>query len=160
MDVTQSYLKTNFFYETLSGNFIRRSQSGSAKIGDVAGTYEGPGYRKIRIKGKWYKVHRLAFMYMLNRWPLGEVDHINRVKDDNRWINLRDADRCLNTSNVGIRSDNSTGISGVALCKRSGKYKAYINSQGIRYNLGSFNTLEVAASVRQCAELTYWRLHE
>lgn len=158
--IDQAYLKQHFFYEVLTGHFIRRTSSGSAKVGDIAGTYDGPGYRKIRLFGKWYKVHRLAFMYMLNRWPVAEVDHINRVKDDNRWINLREADRGLNTVNVGPRKDSKTGIKGVSLCKISNKYKAYINSRGKRYYLGTFNTLEEAASIRMCAEMTYWRLYE
>lgn len=157
MEVTQEYLRRNFYYEVLSGNFIRRSQSGSAKIGDIAGTYEGPGYRKIRIKGKWYKVHRLAFMYMLGRWPVEEVDHINRIKWDNRWINLREAGRSLNTSSIGTRKDSKTGITGVSFCKMSDKFKAYINSNGKRYYLGSFDKLEDAVAARNNAEILYRR---
>lgn len=48
------------------------------------------GYRTVRIRGKDYKVHRLvAETFIPNPENKPTVDHINRIRDDNRICNLR-----------------------------------------------------------------------
>ncbi len=49
-----------------------------------------------------------------------------------------------------VRSDSSTGVTGVNMYR--GKYKALIHFQGETYCLGTYKTLEEAASVRKKAE--------
>ena len=49
-----------------------------------------------------------------------------------------------------LRSDNSTGYIGVSPYK--GKYRAYITLKGKRYYLGTFETIEEAAKVREQAK--------
>lgn len=55
------------------------------------------------IHGYHYKASRLAWLYMTGEWPKYEMDHINHVKDDNRWVNLRDvtpAENCANRTGI------------------------------------------------------------
>ena len=35
-------------------------------------------------------------------WPLYEIDHINRIKTDNRWCNLRDVTCTVNLQNKPV----------------------------------------------------------
>lgn len=51
-----------------------------------------------------------------------------------------------------LRADNTSGHVGVCLDKRSEKWKAYINFQKKRYNLGFFETKEQAIQARVMAE--------
>ena len=53
----------------------------------------------IRIRGKAYYSHRLAFLYMTGEWPLEEVDHIDRNPYNDAWVNLRKATSSLNKWN-------------------------------------------------------------
>ena len=65
-----------------------------------AGTPDREGYVVIRYAGKGYKAHRLAWLHVYGRWPNGPLDHINRLKNDNRIENLRETDDALNQHNV------------------------------------------------------------
>lgn len=54
------------------------------------GYLQKDGYRTVGILGKYYKVHRLvADVFLSNPENKPTVDHINRVRDDNRVCNLR-----------------------------------------------------------------------
>ena len=54
------------------------------------GTKNHAGYRQVCIAGKVYKVHRLVAQTFLGEIPEGyQIDHANRVRDDNRLENLR-----------------------------------------------------------------------
>ena len=88
-----------------------------------AGSDKGNGYRRVYYKGKVWAEHRLAFHMMEHPVP-DLVDHINRNPSDNRWENLRPADRRLNTLNSGVRSDSNTGTNGIQY--RAGKKLPWI----------------------------------
>jgi hypothetical protein len=85
--------------------------------GKPIGSVDDKGYVRIglpRSIGHGYvRAHRLAWRLMTGEWPDDEIDHVNRVKNDNRWSNLRAADHSLNTRNVGVRKDSKSGVKGV-----------------------------------------------
>ena len=56
-----------------------------------------------------------------------------------------------------VRRDSSTGVTGVEWIPGRGRYRAVINLQGRRTYLGSFRTLEEAASARSDAENRLYR---
>ena len=56
---------------------------------EQVGCINSEGYRIINIDGIEYYAHDLAFLYMTGEVPKGEVEHINGIKDDDSWKNLR-----------------------------------------------------------------------
>jgi hypothetical protein len=81
----------------------------------------------------------------------GLIDHRNRNKLDNTRDNLREATSSQNRINSDkLYGHNTSGVKGVYL--RFGKWTAYINKNGRRFVLGTFNTIEQAASARKAAE--------
>jgi hypothetical protein len=85
---------------------------------------------------------------MTGEWPKkSDVDHINGVKSDNRWCNLREATRAENTSNTQIRITNTSGYKGVGWHKHHKKWSAQIRVDGYLYYLGLFDTPEEAAAM-------------
>lgn len=72
------------------------------------------------------------------------MDHINRIKTDNRLDNLREVSQSVNMHNIGNHSNNTSGYKGV-FKSYGGKYKSqiYVNKKCIY--LGTFDTAELAS---------------
>lgn len=100
--MTQEELHQLLDYNPETGEFFWKVNSRCIKSGSKAGCVcKVHGYQHINIKNKRYKAHRLAWLYVHGKWPHPEIDHINRVKTDNRIANLREADRSMNNLNRG-----------------------------------------------------------
>lgn len=93
---------------------------------------------------------------MLGRFPANETDHINHVKDDNRWINLREATRVINLKNQAMYCNNTSGTTGVNWDKQHYKWVARIyTNEGRRIFLGRFQDIAAAITARKAAEIKY-----
>lgn len=106
--------------------------------------YVGPGrtYRSVRM-------HRI-----LVDVPEGApVDHRSGVCLDNRRSNLRPATRSKNSMNAKKRSDNTSGYKGVCFHRSSGRWRATITKDGVRYPLGGFGSPELAFEAYKAAAL-------
>lgn len=134
-------------YDPLTGalSWKRRTANGLA-AGSPAGTSRGyKGYVVISLGRRTYRAHRLAWLLAHGQWPKGEVDHINRVRSDNRLENLRDVPRSINGHNGGVRAHSSSGVRGVQQA-RSGRWVAQIRVAKQYHYLGTFETVEDAAA--------------
>ena len=75
-------------------------------------------------KQKLYKIHRLvAVHYIPNPENKREVDHINRIRTDNRVENLRWATHSENNQNTLKRKDNNSGHKNICYCKKRNTWK-------------------------------------
>lgn len=144
--LTQDELKSLLAYDAVTGVFTWRvSRPTKIKPGDVAGNVTSKGYVTIGVKGKLYRAHRLAWLYLYGRWPVNEIDHINRIRSDNRIVNLREADRFVNTQNTTLQCNNKSGFRGVGWHKHRKAWRARISVKGKMKELGYFSTCEKAA---------------
>lgn len=146
--ITQARLKELLHYDPETGHFTWLvSNSNRAPAGSRAAPSGGTGYRQIRVDGRLYMTHRLAFLYMTGDFPPDDVDHINRIPSDNRWGNLRPATRRENLSNTALPRHNTSGHRGVSWNRRRGKWHACGKHGGRNIHLGYFADLEEAAAV-------------
>lgn len=153
--ITQERLKSLLTYDPDTGAFRWRIDCGSrAKTGLLAGARNGAGYFHIQIDGKKHKAHRLAWLYVYGTLP-DEIDHINRIKDDNRIVNLRDVTHAQNGQNQNRPRNNTSGHIGVDFHKRSQKWRARIKVDGKLRDIGYFTTAQEAADARRHAETTH-----
>ena len=113
------------------------------KIGDVAGFFNG-SYLYVRLDGIAYPAHKIIWE-LHNGDTDSQIDHINRVKDDNRIENLRLATRSQNEANTGLRRNNSSGFKGVYFFKRTNRWRAKIDHDGREIHLGYYDSAEEAA---------------
>lgn len=136
-DLTAERIRELLHYDPMSGQFTWLESHRAGKLAGCA-TYNGQRklfYRKVKIYGKSYRAHRLAFLYMTGAWPVAEIDHINGDSTDNRWTNLREAPSSQNKCNS--RRNNSIGFKGVYRTGR--RYGARICLGGKHIHLGVFD---------------------
>jgi hypothetical protein len=120
--------------------------------GKIAGGFDDCGYIKIKILGRLFSAHRLAFLYMTGGFPATEVDHIDRNKTNNRFENLRVVSRAVNIqNNFNPLPSNKLQIRGVRHYLGK-KFVARIRANNQCHHLGTFDTAEEAEAAYLAAK--------
>jgi hypothetical protein len=149
MEKTLQRISDLLDYNKDTGVFVwKQNRGGKTKAGSVAGCVTAAGYSQIYVDGKPYYGHFLAYFLTNGKLPVDKIDHINRIRTDNRISNLRLADSKLNAVN---NSRRGTHLS------RNG-WVAGITVNGRRKHLGYFKTEEEAFTVYVKAK--QHRIHE
>lgn len=147
--ITQKKLKSILVYCSDTGIFTWIKRNGRA-----AGSYDD-GYVRIKIGGKKYYAHRLAWIYAYGSLPDLAIDHINRDRSDNRIHNLRDVSVSENLKNKSTYKTNKSGVDGVHWCKTNKRWVARIGVNGKKLVLGKFIYKFNAICARKSAENYY-----
>jgi len=154
--VSREYISTLLRYDPETGDlYWRVTKSAKAVAGQKAGSVNQHGHVNLQIDKKMYAAHQIVFLLHHGYIPK-EIDHINRVKTDNRIENLRPCTSTQNKGNVGLLRTNKTGIRGVSINGKTGKYHAQIKINGKQTYLGRFDTAEEAALMYQGAAKLYF----
>lgn len=123
----------------------------AGRRGDLVGKEAGvvsktDGYRYVKIMQKRIPAHRIVF-FMHHGYAPAEIDHKNRIRDDNRIENLREASRLENSRNISTQSKlKSSKYKGVVFDKARGKWMASTKNKGRSVYLGRFDS-EVEAAI-------------
>lgn len=137
-ELTQKRALELFDYIPETGELIRKVTVGNSKAGTVISTTSTYGYIRVLIDWQRYYVHQVAWMCVHGVWPSNQIDHIDNNRTNNRIENLRvctASENCLNQRSV--RVNNKMGVHGVHKLP-SGKYRAQIQINGKKLNLGLF----------------------
>jgi hypothetical protein len=106
------------------------------------GCLDSNGYIKCSVAGTMTYGHILMWIHATHDFPSGMIDHINRIRHDNKLSNLRLTTPAENMLNRPVTSNNQTGVRGVYFTP-SGKYRVTIAGK----YLGTFTTLVEAEEV-------------
>lgn len=81
MTVTLKRLREVLSYDGATGEFvwIKPPHVHPRLAGNVAGGFRS-GYLLIKIDGRKYGAHRLAWFYTHGRWPVDRIDHISTLR--------------------------------------------------------------------------------
>ena len=167
--LTQERLKELVNYDSETGDFTWKKRCikefskyshlnswNTRFANNVAGCIDkSSGYMSITVEGKSYKLHRLVWLFTYGYFPENEIDHISRVKTDNRLVNLREVSSTCNMRNRDKMCTNTSGVTGVSWSKRKGKWNSQISISGKGINLGSYIDFEGAVKARWEAEVKY-----
>lgn len=135
-NLTQADLLAFVTYDPNTGIFTRN------RDGKVLGTPSGKSGRLvIYVHGRLYLAHRLAWLYVKGVWPEGLLDHENRRAADNRFNNLREANKRQNAIN-STATWSASGYRGVYYQSNTKLWRAKI----AKISLGYFKTKEAASA--------------
>lgn len=144
-ELTAERLRSLMDYAPDSGLFTWRIYRGGSRKHPATCLQRRWGYIVIRVDGRLYNAHRLAWLYVHGRWPTKDIDHVNGIKQDNRINNLREADRYQNCGNLKrLLKNNTSGHRGVVRVRNSDKWIAQIVRHGVPTHLGRFDSKEAA----------------
>ncbi len=156
--LTQAELKAALDYDPETGGFVWKWREGTWKgvnkryAGKPAGHVNRVNknrYIQIGLNGVSYYAHRLAWLYMTGELPEAEVDHIDGDGRNNRIGNLRSVTIRENTVNMPLRSDSTTGATGVCWDKMYQKYLVRVSHNGKPVHGGHFVAFEDAVARAQ-----------
>lgn len=143
--LTQKDVRELLDYNPITGALTNKVSRARAAQGDVAGFVDYQGYRMVKIKGFRYSAGRIIWLWMTGAWPACEIDHINTIRDDDRFENLREASRsenCVNKNSYARK--NRLGFRGVKAGTKN-TFQAVICVGQKETYVGTFSTLEIAA---------------
>jgi hypothetical protein len=143
--ITLQRLKEVLYYDATTGVFIWiTTLSSKGPAGSVAGVVREGGYRIITLDREQYKASRLAWFYINGEFPPKLIDHINRIKTDDRIANLRLATPSENLRNTGPTKRSTSGLKGAYRTKWG--WQSSIMTNGKLKRIGSFRTAEEASA--------------
>ena len=153
MGLTYEHVRELFDYRD-NGNLVWKVRlSRRTRIGDIAGTPSGAGYHVVIVDGRPNKTHRVIWLWHHGYTPEGDLDHINRVKLDNRIENLREVSRQCNTRNTGNQKNNTSGAKGIYTHPSwDNVWQAFITVNGRQCKLGNHSSFDEAVLHRLAAE--------
>lgn len=119
--------------------------------------YENYGGRGITICEEW-----LSFENFLNDMGSrpSENHTLERINNDKGYSRENCKWATWETQNRGnkrLNKNNTSGVRGVYLNKKTGSWYASIYTSGKQIHLGTFNSFVEAATARKQAELKYWK---
>jgi len=117
------------------------------RFGKEAGTLDASGYKKFKLNGKMFYVHRVMWALEQGEVPEQHIDHINGKKSDNKIENLRLCLPSENQANQKRSIKNKTGHKDVSYVQHLGMYRVRVSINNKRHEFGYYKTLEDAAQV-------------
>jgi len=154
--LTTERLKELLSYDAESGVFTRLTTVKPRwKAGQISGwKHKVNGYFYVRVEGRAYFAHRVAWLYMTGEWPKKDIDHIDGDKANNRFANLREASEIMNAQNQKrAHKGTKSGILGVY--PKGKKWQALICVDKKPKYLGTFDTTEKAYAAYLAAKRIY-----
>lgn len=136
-----------FVLDTETGILYWRDLNRRLELGDCVGYISytnGRPYIKVNVYGAKYFVHQIIWLYVHGVWP-NEIDHVDGNTLNNKPTNLRDGSHAQNMANIERK------FHGVE--KHGNKFRARIDYDGSRHELGSFITREEAEEAYKQAHI-------
>lgn len=156
-DLTAERLRELLHYDPETGEFTRLVDGafGRFRAGDRCLSVSPQGYIQIAIDGRCRLAHRLAWLYVTGEEPPPVLDHINCVRSDNRWSNIRAATTAQNNANKRKYRTNTSGGKGVYWDREKARWRARVRLGGRSIHVGYFSDIEDASRAYAAAA----RLH-
>lgn len=156
--LTQMRLKELLHYDPSTGVFTwLRDRRGTAYAGSQAGSLDVSGYRVISVDSRPYRASHLAWLYMTGEMPSRIIDHADLARSNDRWDNLRLADRSQNAANTAAYKNSQSGVRGVYWNKQQRKWCAQLRQGGKLRHISFHTSIDDAAKAYARAAADYFK---
>ena len=130
------------------GNAQAAAAFNSTWAGNRACRLDAAGYRSVFVRFAGRRMcllaHRVVWALQTGAWPVNQIDHIDRDRANNRFVNLRDVTQDENHRNRLALKSPATGVR-----PRGARFAAYAGrGRGSYIHLGTFETVEQASAAR------------
>lgn len=120
--------------------YCKAIRCGNYKQGEEIKGSIRQGYVIVELQGKTLTRSRLIWWAATGSWPTYTIDHINRIKTDDRILNLRDVTLSENNTNV----NKPSGLPPYVTWHSLKGYRYYRTHEGKRICCGYYDTPENA----------------
>lgn len=159
----QAAIQELLHYDRVSGHLYWRVKRGRVAAGQRAGCLSPDGYRRMGLTiNRWrdvYLEHLVVWVLETGRTPGPGmvVDHINGVKDDNRWENLREITFAQNVGRAAfpLKAAGRTLPRNVTFDKRRGTYCVQIGRPPSRRTRSGLSLEDATALALEWREELY-----
>lgn len=143
-------LYENLEFDFDKGLIYRNFKNGKVVCyGNETTCKNGGGYYRIRLNRKQYTIHRLIYSkyHGIPLESLGEIDHINRIRTDNKIENLRQVSKSHNCLNRRKPITNISGYKHITYDKQRNKWRFRIVIKNKSFQK-RFSTIQEAVQYR------------
>ena len=147
--LTAERLREALDYNPATGELVWKINPPRKKnfVGRRAGSRLATGYLGVTIDQRKCLAHRLAWLHAHGQWPVGQIDHLNGDRSDNRISNLRDVPQKVNLENrrnvrAGKKTSRLLGVFPVE--SRRNPWGAAIRVERKKIHIGVFPSEEAA----------------
>lgn len=147
-------LLATFDYDPETGVLRWKAPRRKIRVGDVAGSLQKSGRIAVGSREKKIYAHRIIWKMMTGEEP-PEIDHKDTDPANNRWANLRTADRFTNNQNRRKSAGTSSRFKGVRWHTQRKCWEARITAYRKERHLGTFDSEEDAGEAYRVASQLY-----
>lgn len=138
-----------WFNETAGRTAIHAANHWNSRFaGREAFTAINNGYHSGKFLSLHVKAHRIIWLHQTGQWPI-EIDHINGIRVDNRYENLRNVEHSENMKNQKLHVHNNSGTVGIGWYPRYEKWRVRIRANGKMKLVGYFSSFDEAVMARK-----------
>lgn len=137
MSISHDELKRLLHYDPETGIWTWLSGRNKGNVAGVTAASKG-GYVFVTINKVAYRAHRLAWFYIKGKWPTNLLDHKDRNRTNNRFVNIREATKSQNCANAKLWKTSTSGFRGVYWEPKKKKWRVIIRQGGRRHYFGYY----------------------
>ena len=139
---SRNIIQNDINYNKETGQLFWNKSGKGRKLSRPVGTTTKQGYLQTTIGGKQLKVHHVIWFIETGEWPKEQIDHKDKIKNNNKFVNLREG-TSINQHNRKIKVGKS-GLSGAYWSNEKGRWYSNIRINGSTKFLGYFSSKEAA----------------
>jgi hypothetical protein len=153
----RDYIIKNLDYDPDTGILRVKSELPPSHWKEIGKPSAMVAYGRVSILGHPMPVHRVIWYHVHHKWPR-EIDHINRVRGDNRLCNLRNVSHRENMQNTprADRHREDLGLPPMDGMEKDPLVAVYVDADGRMVRKGRDGRMVEVTDAEKAAMIGHW----